>query len=211
VSPEEVEENLTKTIENAAASASRVEKITSTSSEGSAFVIVEYQWGTDLADASNDLRERLDLIRDFIPEEATQPVLFKFDPSMMPIMILSVEGRRDPASLRYIAEHGQDQPGADRRGGQRRGGRRVQRQINGGPEPALLASYGLTIDRVVGLLRSREPERDRRLRWSGPGTPCARWSSSAPGGDPWGGGGRLGRPDHPPGGHRRRIHRRGGR
>ncbi len=155
VSPEEVEENLTKTIENAAASASRVEKITSTSSEGSAFVVVEYQWGTDLADASNDLRERLDLIRDFIPEEATQPVLFKFDPSMMPIMILSVEGRRDPASLRYIAEStvktnleqidGVASVAVD-------GG--VQRQINVDLNRALLASYGLTIDRVVGLLRA---------------------------------------------------------
>jgi HAE1 family hydrophobic/amphiphilic exporter-1 len=155
VSPEEVEENLTKTIENAAASASRVEKISSTSSEGSSLVMVEYQWGTDLAEASNDLRERLDLIRDYIPDEATQPVLFKFDPSMMPIMILSVEGRRDPSSLRYIAENtvktnleqidGVASVAVD-------GG--VQPQINVDLNRALLASYGLTIDQVVGLLRA---------------------------------------------------------
>ncbi len=155
VSPEEVEENLTKTIENAAASASRVEKISSTSSEGTSLVIVEYQWGTDLADASNDLRERLDLIRDFIPDEATQPVLFKFDPSMMPIMILSVEGRRDPSSLRYIAENtvktnleqidGVASVAVD-------GG--VQPQISVDLDRAQLSSYGLTIDQVVGLLRA---------------------------------------------------------
>ncbi len=155
VSPEEVEENLTKTIENSAASASRVEKISSTSSEGSSLVIVEYQWGTDLAEASNDLRERLDLIRDYIPDEATQPVLFKFDPSMMPIMILSVEGRRDPSSLRYIAENtvksnleqldGVASVAVD-------GG--VQPQLSVDLDRSLLASYGLTIDQVVGLLRA---------------------------------------------------------
>ena len=155
VSPEEVEENLTKPIENAAASASRVEKITSTSSEGSSFVIVNYQWGTDLADASNDLRERLDLIRDFIPDDATQPVLFKFDPSMTPIMILSVEGRRDPASLRYIAET-TVKTNLEQIDGVASvavsGG--VERQINVDLDRALLASYGLTIDQVVGLLRA---------------------------------------------------------
>jgi len=155
VSPEEVEENLTKPIENAAASASRVEKISSTSSEGSSFVIVNYQWGTDLADASNDLRERLDLIRDFIPDDATQPVLFKFDPSMTPIMILSVEGRRDPASLRYIAET-TVKTNLEQIDGVASvavsGG--VERQINVDLDRALLASYGLAIDQVVGLLRA---------------------------------------------------------
>jgi HAE1 family hydrophobic/amphiphilic exporter-1 len=155
VSPEEVEEKLTKTIENAAASASRVEKISSTSSEGASLVVVEYQWGTNLAEASNDLRERLDLIRDYVPDEATQPVLFKFDPSMMPIMILSVEGRRDPASLRYIAENtvktnleqidGVASVAVD-------GG--VQPQVNVDLNRAILASYGLTIDQVVALLRA---------------------------------------------------------
>ena len=105
VSPQEVEENLTKVMENTAASASRIENITSTSREGTSVVVVEYQWGTDLAEASNDLRERLDLVRDFIPEDASQPVLFKFDPSMTPIVVLSLEGRRDLESLRFIAEN----------------------------------------------------------------------------------------------------------
>jgi len=73
VSPQEVEENLTKIMENTAASASRIEKISSQSREGTSVVIVEYQWGTDLAEASNDLRERLDLIREYIPEDASQP------------------------------------------------------------------------------------------------------------------------------------------
>ena len=53
--PEEVEQNLTRAIENTAASASNIENIRSTSSEGLSFVIVEYQWGTDMGDAANEL------------------------------------------------------------------------------------------------------------------------------------------------------------
>jgi HAE1 family hydrophobic/amphiphilic exporter-1 len=155
VSPEEVEENLTKVIENTASSASGIEKVSSTSREGSSIVQVEYQWGTDLAEASNDLRERLDLIRDFIPEEATQPVLFKFDPSMTPIMVLSVEGRRDQESLRYIAENTiktnleqiDGVASVNVQGG-------LQRQINIDLDRTLLASYALSIDQVVNTLRA---------------------------------------------------------
>jgi HAE1 family hydrophobic/amphiphilic exporter-1 len=155
VSPQEVEENLTKVIENTASSASRIEKISSTSTEGTSVVVVEYQWGTDLAEASNDLRERLDLIRDFIPEDASQPVLFKFDPSMTPIVVLSVEGRRDLESLRFIAEN-TIQTSLEQIDGVAtvwvEGG--LQKQICIDLDRTLLASYGLSIDQIVNAVRA---------------------------------------------------------
>jgi len=155
VSPQEVEENLTKVIENTAASASRIEKISSTSREGSSVVVVEYQWGSDLAEASNDLRERLDLVRDFIPEDASQPVLFKFDPSMTPIMVLSIEGRRDLESLRFIAEN-TIQTNLEQIDGVAsvsvEGG--LEKQIHIDLDRILLASYGLAIDQIVGVVRA---------------------------------------------------------
>jgi HAE1 family hydrophobic/amphiphilic exporter-1 len=155
VSPQEVEENLTKVIENTASSASRIEKVSSTSREGSSVVVVEYQWGTDLAEASNDLRERLDLIREYIPEDASQPVLFKFDPSMTPIMVLSIEGRRDLESLRFIAEN-TIQTSLEQIDGVAsvsvQGG--LQRQIHIDLDRTLLASYGLSIDQVVNVVRA---------------------------------------------------------
>ena len=155
VSPQEVEENLTKVIENTAASASRIENISSQSREGTAVVIVQYQWGTDLAEASNDLRERLDLIRDYIPEDASQPVLFKFDPSMTPIVVLSVEGRRDLESLRFLAEN-TIQTSLEQIDGVAsvsvEGG--LQREIHIDLDRTLLASYGLSIDQIVGVVRA---------------------------------------------------------
>ena len=153
--PEEVEQNLTRIIENTAASASNIENISSSSAEGISFVIVEFQWGTDIGESANELRERLDLVRDFIPDEASQPVLFKFDPALMPIMVFSVEGERDLQSLRYIAENTirtdleqiDGVASVDVYGG-------LEKQIHVDLNRALLNSYDLAIDQVVNILRA---------------------------------------------------------
>jgi HAE1 family hydrophobic/amphiphilic exporter-1 len=155
VAPEEVEENLTRIIENAAASASNVKKITSNSREGQSIVTVEYEWGTDMGVAAADLREKLDLVRDSLPEEASQPVIFKFDPSMIPIMVLVIEGRRDLKSLRYIAD-------TDIRNNfeqidgvanvQIWGG--LQRQVHVDLDRTILASYGLTVGHVIDVIKA---------------------------------------------------------
>ncbi|HEB31038.1 MAG TPA: efflux RND transporter permease subunit [Spirochaetes bacterium] len=154
VGPEEVEENLTKIIENAAAAASNVKKITSTSREGQASIMVEYEWGTDMGEAAATLREKLDLVRDFLPDEASQPVIFKFDPSMIPIMVLVVEGRRDLKSLRYIAEN-DIKNNFERIDGVANveiwGG--LQRQVHVDLDRTALASYGLTVDQVINIIR----------------------------------------------------------
>ncbi len=154
VAPEEIEENLTKVIENAAAAASSVKKITSNSREGSSMVTVEYEWGTDMGEAAAELREKLDLIRDYIPDDATQPVLFKFDPSMIPIMVLIVEGKRDLKSLRYMAEHNIKSNFEQIDGVanvQIWGG--LERQVHVDLDRTLLASYGLTVDQVINIIR----------------------------------------------------------
>jgi len=153
--PEEVEENLTKAVENAASSASNIEKISSNSSEGNSIVIIEYKWGTDMTEAAADLREKLDLIRDFIPDDASQPTLFKFDPSMMPIMILTVQGKRNLENLRYIAEN-DIKYNLEQIDGvasvQIMGG--LETQIHVDLDRALLASYSLSIDQVINIVRA---------------------------------------------------------
>lgn len=155
VAPEEVEENLTKIIENAAASATNVKKITSRSREGQAGVTVEYEWGTDMGEAAAELRERLDMVREFLPDEASQPVIFKFDPSQIPVMVLVVEGGRDLKSLRYRAD--QDiKTSLEQIDGVANvtvwGGR--ERQVHVDINRTLLASYNMTVDQVVNVIRA---------------------------------------------------------
>jgi HAE1 family hydrophobic/amphiphilic exporter-1 len=102
--PEEVERSVTRILEAALSSVSSLEEITSTSSKGTSMVIMEFTYGTDLADASNSVRDALERTRNYMPTGSDTPLIFKFDPSMMPIMGLQVTGNRTPEELRQIAE-----------------------------------------------------------------------------------------------------------
>ncbi|MDR0707097.1 MAG: efflux RND transporter permease subunit [Treponema sp.] len=103
--PEEVERSVTRPLEAALASVSSLEEVTSTSSKGSSTVIMEFTYGTDLADASNSVRDALERVRNYLPTGADTPMIFKFNPSMIPIMGLMVTGNRTPEELREIAEN----------------------------------------------------------------------------------------------------------
>ncbi|TVQ40100.1 MAG: efflux RND transporter permease subunit [Spirochaetaceae bacterium] len=102
--PEEVERGVTRPLESQLSNVSNIEKITSFSSEGSSQVSLEFTWGTDMAEASNEVRDRLEFVRDFLPSDARSPQIFKFDPSQFPIMTLQVSGNRSTEELRQLAE-----------------------------------------------------------------------------------------------------------
>jgi HAE1 family hydrophobic/amphiphilic exporter-1 len=102
--PEEVERSITRILEVALSSVSNMEMITSISSKGSGIVIMEFIYGTNLIDASNQVRDSLDRIRNYLPSGAQAPMIFKFDPSMVPIMDLMVTGNRSSEELRELSE-----------------------------------------------------------------------------------------------------------
>ena len=102
--PEEIEETITRPLESALSNVSSIEKMTSTSSEGSSQLMLRFTWGTDMSEAANDVRDKLEYIRDSLPDDADSPMIFKFDPSMMPIMYLSISGNRSPEELRQLGE-----------------------------------------------------------------------------------------------------------
>lgn len=90
VAPEEMENLVARPLEEAFAAAPGVEKITSTSTEGSVNVRVNFVHGTNLDEAANELRSRLDRRRGSLPEDMPPPILYKFDVSQFPIMFLTV-------------------------------------------------------------------------------------------------------------------------
>ncbi len=155
VAPEEVEENLTRVIENAAASVANVKKVTSVSREGQSIITVEFEWGTNMSEAAADLREKIDLVRDFLPDDASQPSIFKFDPSQIPVMVLTIEGERDLKSLRYFSEH-EIKTHLEQVDGVASviiyGG--LEREIHVDLDRTALASYGISVDQVVNILRA---------------------------------------------------------
>ncbi len=103
-SPQEMEELVTRLIEEAVIAVPGVEDLTSVSSEGSSNVRITFNWGTDLDAASNDIRDRLDRVITRLPDDASRPSLRKFDLAAMPVMILGASGDLDPIQMRRIID-----------------------------------------------------------------------------------------------------------
>ena len=88
VGSEEIENLLTKPIESSISTVEGVKNISSISSIGQSTVVVEFNWGTDMDFAVQNLREQTELASNAIlPDAADSPLIFKFDPAMLPIMI----------------------------------------------------------------------------------------------------------------------------
>ena len=104
VGPQEIEESITRPIEEALAAVQGAEEITSTSTEGRSVVRVLFNWGKDLDVATNDIRDRIDRIIGRLPEDIDRPMIRKFDISAFPIMNLGVFSGMSPLELRQIVE-----------------------------------------------------------------------------------------------------------
>lgn len=90
VGSEEVENLVTKNIESAVSSVSGIKGVTSQSSEGSSMVMLEFSASTDMDKAVQDVKDSVDLISSYLPEDATDPMVIKMDMSMMPVAMMSV-------------------------------------------------------------------------------------------------------------------------
>ncbi|HEY0874017.1 MAG TPA: efflux RND transporter permease subunit [Vicinamibacterales bacterium] len=155
VGPLEMEELVTRPLEQALSAVSGLERLESTSSEGSSRVSLNFAWGTDLNEAADDVRSRLDRIRGRLPEEADPPVLFKFDASASPIMSVGVEGDFDLVRLREIGEQVLS-PRLERVPGVAAvtvdGG--LRRQIHVELSKEKITALNLPVDRISTLLRT---------------------------------------------------------
>ncbi|MCS7165191.1 MAG: efflux RND transporter permease subunit [Candidatus Calescibacterium sp.] len=104
-SPERVERDLTQKIENVVSLVDNVKKITSTSAEGLSIVRAEFEWGTNLEYAIFDIRQKLDRIRDTLPDEAETPAINKQNVrSLLPVAFLALTGNFDRKYLRFLAD-----------------------------------------------------------------------------------------------------------
>ena len=158
VGPLEIEELITRPIEQAMSAVAGLERLESTSSEGSSRVTLNFAWGTDLNEAADDVRNRLDRVRGRLPLEAEAPIMFKFDANTFPIMGVGVEGvdaEFDRVALREMAEHDLS-PRLERVPGVAsvsvEGG--LRRQIHVELSKEKVRALDLPVDRIIGLLRS---------------------------------------------------------
>ena len=155
VGPLEMEELVTRPIEQAMSAVAGLERLESTSQEGSSRVTLNFAWGTDLNEAADDVRNRLDRVRGRLPEEADAPVMFKFDANAQPIMGVGVEGDFDRVTLREMAEHDLS-PRLERVPGVAsvsvEGG--LRRQVHVDLSKEKVRALDLPVDRIINLLRT---------------------------------------------------------
>ena len=155
VGPLEMEELVTRPIEQAVSAVAGLERVDSTSSEGSANIRLNFSWGTDLSEAADEVRTRLDRVRGRLPEDADPPTVFKFDSTSMPIMGIGVRGDFDPVTLREMAQNDLS-PRLERVAGVAavtiNGG--LRRQIRVDLSREKLTALNLAPERVIQILRT---------------------------------------------------------
>lgn len=151
--PEEVEQSVTRTLESSLSGLSGLKELTSRSQSGVSVVILQFEYGTNLDAAAGDIRDKIDMVRTYLPEDADSPITIRMDPSMMPIMMVAVQGNRTPEELRQFAED-VIQPRLEQQDGV------ASAKVIGGREKSInveiprdrLEAYGLSISSVVQMI-----------------------------------------------------------
>lgn len=102
--PEEIETLITKIIEEAISTVKNLKQIRSVSKEGLSLVIADFNWGIDMNIAALNMREKIDLVKEMLPRDAEEPVVLKYNPYALPILIISVTGEHPPEELLKISQ-----------------------------------------------------------------------------------------------------------
>ncbi len=151
--PEDIETLITRPIEGGVASVKGVEEISSDSKQGSSLVTLRFDWSQDMEQAETDVRRNLDMIKGLLPEDADEPIVFAFDPSMQPIVMMMITGPYPLEVLRRLADD-EIAPRLERLDGiavaEAAGG--LERQIKVTLDPARLQAYDLDVNRIVAAV-----------------------------------------------------------
>jgi HAE1 family hydrophobic/amphiphilic exporter-1 len=103
-SASDIESNVTRPLENALNSVSKLKEMTSTSSDGSSVIFMQFDYGTNLDEASNDIRSNLNFVERYLPSGSERPTIMKFSTSMMPIIFYTVTAKESYAGLEKILD-----------------------------------------------------------------------------------------------------------
>ena len=153
--PEEIETQITEPLEKMLGTVNNIKKVTSSTSENISNIFLEFEWGTNLDAASNDVRDRMGFLLPYFPDEADYPLIFKFDVSQQPVVMYNISGDIDPLELDQIADDIADRL-------QRVGGVAASYAMSGSMreiqvvlDPVKLRGTGITSDQVMNILQSQ--------------------------------------------------------
>lgn len=152
-SAEDIENNVTRPLENTLNSVNYLKHISSKSRENYAMITMEFEFGHDIDDLTNDVRDKLDLIVDQLPDGAGTPIIFKFSSDMIPILMLSAQATESRAALYKILDDLVVNPIARTPGvGSVSIAGAPEREIYIYCDPNKLEAYNLTIESISSLI-----------------------------------------------------------
>ena len=152
-SAEDVENNLTKVLENSLNGVANLKNITSNSRENISVLTLEFEYGTDIEVATNDVRDKLSMVTQTMPDGASSPTIFKFSADDMPIMIMSATANQSVSALDKILDERVATPLARVTGvGTVSVNGAPQREIQIYCDPNKLEAYGLSIASIASVI-----------------------------------------------------------
>ena len=151
----DIENNVTKPLENSLNSVANLKNITSNSRENVSLITLEFEYGINIDEATNDVRDKLDMVKSVLPDEANTPYIFKFSMDDIPILLLSVKSDESTKALYKILDDRLASP-LSRIGGV--GTVSIsgapQREIQIYCDPQKLEAYNLTIEAIAAIIGS---------------------------------------------------------
>ena len=154
-SAEDVENNLTKVLENSLNGVPRLKNLTSNSRENIAVLTLEFEYGTPIEEATNDVRDKLDMVSQSLPDGASSPFIFKFSADDLPILILSATADQSVSALDKILEERVATPLARVTGvGTVSVAGAPKREIQVYCDPSKLEAYNLSISAISSVIAS---------------------------------------------------------
>ena len=149
----DIETNLTKVLENALNGVENLKELNSKSKENISLLTLTFEYGTDIEEATNNVRDKLDMVNSMLPDGVTMPVIFKFSADDMPIMFLSATATESLPGLDKILDDKLSTPLARVPGvGTVSVSGAPSREIQIYCDPAKLEAYNLTISAIAGIV-----------------------------------------------------------
>ncbi|MBE6315666.1 MAG: efflux RND transporter permease subunit [Bacteroidales bacterium] len=152
-SASDIEQNVTRPLENTLNSVEHLKHITSNSRENVSVVTLEFEYGYDIESLTNDVRDKLDMVSSMLPDDANTPIIFKFSSDMIPIVLLSVQADQSMPGLYKILDENVANPLArvDGVGSVSIAGA-PKREIHIYLDPLRMEAYNLSVETVAALV-----------------------------------------------------------
>lgn len=152
-SASDIENNVSRPLENVLNTVSNLKHITSQSKENLSLITLEFEYGEDIDVLTNDVRDKLDMVSSMLPDEAENPIIFKFSSDMIPIVILSAQAKESLPGLYKILDDGVANPLARINGvGSVSVSGAPQREIQVYVDPVRLEAYNLSVETISAII-----------------------------------------------------------